>query len=264
MPRAPRLLARCLGLLACAVLAACDDAPGPPALLPEPPQILDLEVSPLNFNYTGTDPTVTIPLTLSAAVDEGDGGVTVRFVVRRQFEGGALAEGTLAPSGDRYTATASFEVERGDVGLYVVTAVAVGEGGVGNEATALVRYTAADLGRPVVAGASATPNPVPRGESFTITAEVTDPDGLANIARVVLENGGAEFQLCDDGNSGVCGFGGTDFPSPSGDAKPGDGRFSRRFSTSEDQEPGPFEFTVRAYDLAGQVSDPFPLTVIVQ
>jgi hypothetical protein len=254
-----------VAVLACAaVLAACDDAPGPPALFTAPPAILDLDVAPLDFNYAGTDPTVTIPLTLSAAVDEGDGDVTVRFVVRRQFESGPLAEGTLTPEGDRYTGAASFDVERGEVGLYVVTVVATGAGGIGNEATALVRYTAADLGPPAVVAASASPNPVAPGNAFTITAEVADPDGLANVARVEVSNGGAEFQLCDDGNAGVCGFGGTDFPSPSGDAEAGDGRFSRRFGLPAEQPPGPFDFTVRAYDLAGQASAPFPLTVVVQ
>lgn len=265
MPRAPRLLARSLAVLACvAALAACDDAPGPPPLFPAPPAIVDLDVTPLVFAYTGTDATVTIPLTFSAAVDEGDGGVTVLYVVRRQFENEPLAQGTLAPEGGRYTGSASFEVARGEVGLYVVTVVAAGTGGVGNEATALVRYTADDLGPPVVVTAAADPNPVPRPGAFTVTAEVSDPDGLANVARVVLSGGGAEFQLCDDGDAGVCGFGGTDFPSPSNDGQAGDGRFSRRFSIPAEQEPGPYDFTVRAYDLAGQASDPFPLTVVVQ
>jgi hypothetical protein len=269
MPRAFRLLALvCAALaaaaLAAAALAACDDAPGPPAFEREPPVLSDLQLAPSAFTYTGTDDVVRIPLQLSVAVDEGDGVATVRYVVRRQFESGALAEGTLAPADGRYAGTDTLEVERGAVGRYVVTVVAAGAGGVGNEATALFDYDATDLGPPVVVAAASDPNPVTAPGAFTVTATVGDPDGLANVARVVLGSGGAEFQLCDDGNFGSCGFGGTDLPAPSGDEAENDGRFSRRFQIPEGTEPGDIGFTVQAFDRAGQASEPVLLIVTVQ
>jgi hypothetical protein len=272
MPRVLRLLARSavpFGLLACAALAcaalaACDDAPGPPPFERRPPVVSDLQLSPSAFTYTGNEAVVSIPLQLSVAVDEGDGAAVVRYVVRRQFESGAVAEGTLAPADGRYAGTDTLQVERGAVGLYVVTVVASGAGGVGNEATALLAYDALDLGPPVVVAAASDPNPVPSPGAFTVTATVGDPDGLANIARVVLESGGAEFQLCDDGNFGSCGFGGVDLPAPSGDETEGDGRFSRRFQIPEGTEPGDIGFTVQAFDRAGQASAPVLLIVTVQ
>lgn len=265
MPRALRLL-RSAAVLAgvLPLMAGCDEAPGPPALVAEPPAVSDLQLTPSTFEYTGTEDSVRVPIQLSVAVDEGDGGVTVQYVVRRQFESGALAEGALAPVDGRYAGEASFVVARGAVGLYVVTVVASGAGGVGNEATALLRYTAEDLGPPTVASASVDPNPVTVPGAFTVSAQVADPDGLANVARVVLASGGAEFALCDDGGAGTCGFGGTDLPSPSGDAAAGDGRFSRRFSVPAGSGTGDVGFTVQAFDRAGQASEAVPLIVTLQ
>jgi len=245
-------------------LAACDDAPGPPALVSAAPTVSDLQLTPSAFDYEGEQDTVAIPLRISVAVDEGDGEVAVRYVVRRPFEGGALAEGALAPAEGRYAAEVTLAVARGAVGPYVVTVVASGAGGIGNTATAYLRYSAEDLGPPTVQGAASDPNPVRPPGTFTITARVDDPDGLPNVARVVLSSGGAEFKLCDDGNSGACGFGGTDRPAPSGDATAGDGRFSRRFQIPAGTDPGDIGFTVQAFDRAGQASEPVPLTVTVQ
>src|SRR5690606_2451282 len=108
------------------------------------------------------------------------------------------------------------------------------------------------------------PNPVRPPGAFVVSVEVADPDGLANVARVVLASAGAEFRLCDDGNTGACGFGGTDRPSPSGDATAGDGRFSRRFQLPEGSPPGDVGFTGQAFDRAGQASASVPLIVTIQ
>ena len=266
MPRAPRLLARSAALMACVLplLAGCDEAPGPPALVSAPPAVSDLQLTPSTFEYTGDADTVQVPLQLSVAVDAGDGVSSVRYVVRRQFESGVLAEGELAPADGRYAGTTSFAVARGAVGLYIVTVTAFGAGGVGNEATALLHYAAEDRGPPVVTGASVNPNPVVAPSDFTVSAQVSDPDGLANVARVVLSSGGAEFALCDDGNEGSCGLGGTDLPSPSGDAAAGDGRFSRKFSVPAGSGTGDIGFTVQAFDRAGQASEPVQLIVTLQ
>ena len=259
MLRASRLL---VALCLAAALAACDDTPGI-SDTGRPPALSDFQVSPDTFVYEGADPTVSIPISISAAVDEGGGGTTVRYVVRAQNGNEALADGTLEP-GDRYTASTAIEVARGAVGNYVVSAIAAGAGGIGNEVTALVRYTAPDLGPPVITSATADPNPVASPGSFTVSAAVQDPDGLANIARVELESGGAEFRLCDDGGVGVCGFGGTDLAAPSGDGTAGDGTFSRRFQVPAGQEPGDLGFVVRAFDRAGLASDPVLIIVSVQ
>lgn len=267
MPRVFRLFARSafvLGLAAVPLLAGCDEGPGPPSLDLEPPTLSDLQLTPPVVDYTGTDAVVVIPLQLSVAVDEGSGGVTVRYLVRRPFESGALAEGLLAPADGRYTGDATFEVERGAVGDYVVTVVSSGAGGVGNEATALLRFSSTSLGPPVIAAAGVDPNPVSVPGAFTVVADVTDPDSLANVARAVLASGGAEFQLCDDGNQGSCGFGGVDLPGPSGDATAGDGRFSRRFQVAAGTPPGDVGFTVQAFDRVGQASNAVPLIVTLQ
>lgn len=265
MPRAPRLLACSVALLVAALgLPGCDEAPGPPALTPAPPVVSDLRLTPSEFTYDGTDAVVRIPFQLSVAVDEGDGGVSVRYVVRRQFESGAVVEGELAPADGRYAGEAAFEVARGAVGPFIVTVVATGAGGLGNEATALLRYSAPDLGPPVVASTAVDPNPVTVPGSFTVSAQINDPDGIENVARVVLSSGGAEFALCDDGDLGACGFGGTDLPSPSGDAAEGDGRFSREFDVPEGSGVGDIGFTVQAFDRAGNASEPVPLTVTLQ
>jgi hypothetical protein len=268
MPRAPRLPARFALVLAAALvataLAACDDGPGPPPLDRAPPTVSDLQLTPRTVDYTGAEPVVQVPLQLSVAVDEGSGGVTARFVVRRPFAPGALAEGLLTPADGRYAGAATLELPRGAVGDYVVTVVASGTGGVGNEATALLRFSSTSFGAPALDAAGVDPNPVPVPGAFTVAADVSDPDGLANVARVVLASGGAEFQLCDDGNFGACGFGGVDLPGPSGDAAAGDGRYSRRFQVADGTPPGEVGFTVQAFDRIGEASAAVPLTVTLQ
>ena len=100
MPRAFRPFAAVLLLLS--FLAGCDDAPGPPTLIGNPPTLSDFQLTPLEFVLMGGQ-TATIPLTFSVAVQNPGGGVTARYVVRAQFGNEALAEGYLSPSGGRYT-----------------------------------------------------------------------------------------------------------------------------------------------------------------
>ena len=249
MPRAFRPFAVVLLLLP--LLAGCDDAPGPPTLIGNPPTLSDFQLTPLEFVLTGGQ-TADIPLTFSVAVQNpGGGAVTVRYVVRAQFGNEALAEGDLTPSGGRYTGNATLSLPRGETGLYVVTVAVLGEDGLGNEATALLNFVNGDPQPPVIASVEFPPTVTPPAE-FSVVATVSDPDGLSNIARVTLNPG--NFDLLDDGGIG----------SISGDATADDGRFTVTFQVPDGQPPGPETFTIQAFDRDGLASAPVEITIDIQ
>lgn len=260
----PRLFARTALLLATLVVAAsgCDNAPGLPDLISDPPRLANFTLTPQEFVYTGDDPVAQIPLEVGVDVQGPASGAEVRYVVRPQFGTEVLAEGTLASTGGgRFEASTTLEVPRGETGLYVVTVtVSNDRGAVGNLVTGLLRFTAESLGPPVIEAVdfpatvtrpAAGEDPVP----IPIVATVTDPDGQSNISRVVVRTqGGGEFELRDDGGAG----------SNSGDQTAGDGRYTVTFQVESTNSPGPNVFTLQAFDRSGQASDPVEITITIE
>ena len=91
-----------------------------------------------------------------------------------------------------------------------------------------------------------------------IVATVSDPDGLANIARVeVRVNGGSPFLLCDDGGQGACNG------SASGDDESGDGLYTVTFGFGSGNT-GTFSMEFVAVDRAGLESNRVTRTLIIE
>ncbi|HLA64638.1 MAG TPA: hypothetical protein VK610_09445 [Rhodothermales bacterium] len=270
MPRAPRrpTLAApgprlaLLALVVPLVLAACDTAPGAPALVPEPPGLADFAVSPDSFRLEGAAPEAVIPLVLTGSVTTpGGAAAQLRYLVRRQ------GDDTLTVSGEvdvftagAFTAQEELRLPRGASGAYIVEAVAVSGGRIGGRASGLFHFRIDPLGPPVVEGVELDPAvvtaPASGSARLRIVATVSDPDGRANLGYVTLRQTGTEGPLLplSDGGS-VTG---------SGDDTARDGRYTVTLQIGAGSPPGQYGFEVLAADREGLEATPFPFTVTVQ
>ena len=99
---------------------------------------------------------------------------------------------------------------------------------------------------------------------FTVTASVSDANGLEDIKRVFFRsyhvgldsmmNGGNPILLLDDGESSA----------GSGDLQKGDGTFSRTISISENALIGTYHWIFEAQDLSNAYSDTVKKVIIVK
>ena len=99
---------------------------------------------------------------------------------------------------------------------------------------------------------------------FSVTAMVSDPNGLDDIKRVLFRSyhvgldsmmfGGNPILLYDDGT-------GTD---GSGDLQKGDGTFTRTISMTENATTGTYHWTFEAQDLSNAYSDTVKKVLLVQ
>jgi len=225
-------------------LSACDTAPGPASGLNDAPTVSGLSVSPTlvyRDDLTVTNNRVRIPLTASATVSDPENRLdSVLLVVENPATtstGGALPPLVRLPmtaSGGQYSAAASLNLAAAAYGGYRVLVVAKDKDGRLGEALALLSYDVRGQA-PTVSAATATVS----GQSVTVVATVSDPDGLADVTRVEAvpasdPNGGNTFVLFDNGQ-GV-------------DETANDGRYTARF---EVQGSGTLRLLVRAYDRAG-------------
>jgi hypothetical protein len=251
-----------LVVAALATLAACDTAPGAPAVLPEPPALAGFAVSPDTFFLAGGAAEAAIPLVLSGAVTSPGGGpVTVRYLARRQGDDTLAVEGAVAvAAAGAFQAADTLRLPRGASGLYLVEAVAEGaDGRAGGRAAALVRFAIEPLGPPVIGEVTLTPPtvtpPATGSADVRVVATVTDPDGRANLGYVALQpaGGGPQLPLSDGGPV-----------SQSGDATAEDGRYTVTLEIGAGAEPGQYPFEVVARDREGLVATPFPVTITVE
>ncbi|HEX8385334.1 MAG TPA: hypothetical protein VF576_04065 [Rubricoccaceae bacterium] len=256
MTRAVLLSAAALG--AASVLAACDAAPGLPDEVRRP-SVTAFALTP-DRDSLGTDAaTATVPLVLDATV-VGEGEVVVRALVRYAETDTLVAETRVEAQPGPVRIELPLVLPRGATGDYAVTLTTEGsDGRTGDGATALFRFRASSLGPPVVtaveAAASVTRPTGNRAAPFPIVAVVADPDGLANVAAVLLTDpsGAVLGQLFDEGRDGR-----TD------DAEADDGRYSASLQIPRDAEVGVYEFAVVAVDRAGRQSAPAPFTFEVR
>lgn len=255
---ASRRLAACaLAALGSALaLPACDTAPALPPLLPEPPAIAAFFLTPAAFTLPGDAAEAQIPLGLSVEVaDPAGNGVEVRYYVRRQGADDLVAEGVMAPAlDDTYAATTTLTLPRGATGLYAVTVLATDpEGRIGDRAVGTIRFEHEPLGGPLITGVE-FPEIVTRPATFEVVVEVTDLDGLENLAVVELRTStGQAFPMRDDGGGNT----------GSGDDAAGDGRFTVALGIGEGSPPGAYAFTVFARDVEGQEAE-LPISVTVE
>ncbi len=263
MPRVRPFAALAAVLLATG-LAACDSVPGLPAEGVRP-AVTAFSVTPARDSLATAAPVARIPLSVAATI-AGEGRVAVRVLVR-------YAEASRASAVDSLVADTLVRVEpgalrlvlplvlpRGATGDYAVALTTAGtDGWPGGGAQGLFRFRAASLGPPTVTGvtapASVTRTP-PGSAPFQISALVSDPDGRANVATVVLvdDTGGVVLELFDEGRTG----------RSRDDATAGDGRYTVTIAVPAGFAAGSYTLAVVAIDRAGTQSAPAPFTFVVR
>lgn len=243
-------------LAACVALAACDSAPGFAETV-RPPALSDVAVAPASARLDTDAPTATVPLAVAGTLD-AEGASRVRVLVRWAEADSLVAEAVQEVEGPGpFRVEVPLTLPRGAVGDY---AVAVSTEGAdrrpGDQAAAVFRFGATNLGPPSVSvgDPAAVDRPTGTGRvTVPVVAAVSDPDGRANVALVLLQlpdDGGAIARLFDGGDGS--------------DAAAGDGRYSAGIVVDREFEPGTYALEVVAVDRAGEASAPAPFSFTVR
>ena len=234
-------------LLAVPLLGACDSAPG--AFEPQPlPQISNVEVTPTAVDFQSDAATASVPLVVRADVSAP---AEVRVLVRYAESDEPLADVSQAVGPGRVEIAAPLQIPRGAIGDYEITLLTEGaDGRAGDRAQAVLAFEASSLGAPSVSVVA--PETVAPGGTLDVVAVVTDPDGVENVALVLLtdDTGAVVAQLFDEGGRA--------------DELAGDGRYGESLRLSADAQPGEIALRVVAFDRAGLEGEPAPFTVTVQ
>ncbi|MEX0599037.1 MAG: hypothetical protein WD021_03040 [Rhodothermales bacterium] len=248
---------------ACALVAACDQAPGPQADLGRAPVLSQFSFAPhvVAVPAEGESESLVVPLSIEVAVTEGDRALeTVSFVVQSPVAGASsVARGTLTQvSGNRFVGGAEFSIPVGEVGVYTVLVYAVDAAGtLSNEVRGTLRVEG--VGRPPVVEFVVAPDTVYRpqlGEEpkrIPIVAVVSDPEGLRNINAVQFWNAAspaARFDMFDTGELG--------------DEVAGDGRYTRVVEIASSNQGGTNTFVFQAVDLSGLASNTVEKSIVVE
>ncbi|WP_412062164.1 hypothetical protein [Rubrivirga sp. IMCC45206] len=246
-------------------LAACDAAPGF-ADSTARPVFAEVAVTPVDVALAGPAPVATIPLAVVGTV-EAQAAVEVTVLVRYAETDSLVTRVGAAVEPGAFTVEAPITLPRGAIGDYSVTVLTEGaDGRAGDQAAALLRFTAENLGAPSVAvnepAPVTRPSPDARGAAATVDvpliATVTDPDGRANVRLVfarLADGGGVIGRLFDDG-PGANGQG--------DDAVEGDGVYTAAIPIDAGFEPGRYDLEVIAVDRYGAESAPTPFSFTVR
>ena len=253
-PSMPVALRSVVALVAL-TLAGCDAAPGFADEVPRP-ILAEVAITPAAFSLDGDAPTATVPLAVSGTLD-AEGAVEVRVLVRYAETDSLVTEASAEVAGGAFRVEAPVTIPRGATGEYSVRVTTEGaDGRAGDQAAAVLRFDAANLGPPVVAvnTPSAVTRPTgTRTVTVPLVATVTDPDGRANVLVVVAQvpdGGGVIGRLFDDGENQ--------------DQTADDGRYSAGIVVDASFEPGTYALEIVAIDRAGAESAPAPYTFTVQ
>ena len=202
------------------------------------------------------DDAITIPFDIHVAVSNGNRVGALRYEIREDGKSAVLGQGVLTASGSRdsWTATVAFARKRGDVGDYRIDVSGTDDAGLAsNSAQAKLRVLFGSKPPEIVAVfAPDTVELQPETVVLTISAEVRDPSGAADIKQVFFRsflpdgrpgNNGRPIDMFDDGQPG------------NGDAVAGDGIYSRKVQMPPDTPTGDFRFEFRALDFSGLSSN---------
>lgn len=241
------------------LFSACDSAPGLPEPAGRAPLVTDLTVTPdalrrdaISAEWVDGD-TARVPMTVSARASDPDGEIEqVQVVVLSTTN--TLRPLTAAPmtrEGDRYTASFTLPLPLLQPGLYAIVVVARDGAGQTGQVLGRLAYTRVN-NPPVVESVAYSPDPFPVGGGLlTLTARVTDPQGLEDLVRVAATSPGGTFRLFDDGRS-------------FGDLVAGDSVFTAQFAIPAGATSEDLTFDVQATDRAGLESETVRLVVTVQ
>jgi hypothetical protein len=245
-------------VLLAVALWGCDAAPGFASEVARP-TLGAVDVSPTDVALATDAPTATVPLAVTGTLG-GEGTVRVIVLVRYAETDSLVAEAEADVEPGTFRVDAPFDLPRGAIGEYSVRVATEGaDGRAGDQAAAVLRFAATNLGPPSVTANSPAAISRPTGTTVVrvpIVATVTDPDGRANIAAVVAvdpESGVTIGRLFDDGPAGGA-------ADPTAD----DGRYSANVQVTSDFEPGTYELAIIAIDKYGAESAPAPFTFTVR
>ncbi len=252
-------------IIAVLVGVGCDTVPGTRDLSDAPPRVSTLEFSPRIIDLATVNPADiddgNLPVTLSISVDV-DGGATgdisaVNYVVRPPLRSSIpIASGTLeATSGNTFSASATLTLPVGQPGNYTVVVYAAdGLGQLSNQAVGNLLLDASNApgSPPVIESVESSPEPITPPAVLIIVANVTDPDGVANLLRVEIKTpNGQTFNMYDDGET-------------LGDQVAGDGRFTAAFDVPVGVPAGVQVFELQAFDRNGNESAVVEKPVTIQ
>ena len=247
---------RGLPVLLLVALAACDAEPGLPPDVGRP-VFESVRVTPVRDSLATSAATAAVPLAVEGVL--GGAPATVRVLVRYAETDSLVAEAEAEVAPGAFRVEVPLVLPRGATGAYEVDVTTEGpDGRLGDRASAVLQFAAASLGPPTVRVEAETSVQIDDGVAeFTVTAVVTDPDGLANVVAVGLRQAGTEgigFRLFDRGRT---------VNRESADEVAGDGRYRERVAIPGAQ-PGVLELEVVAVDRAGTVSEPASFTVTLR
>lgn len=245
--------------------AACDAAPGF-ADSTARPVFAEVTITPVDVTLEGSAPVTTIPLAVVGTV-EADAPVEVRVLVRYAETDSLVTQAQVTVEPGAFTVDAPVTLPRGAIGDYSVRVYTEGaDGRAGDQASALLRFTAENLGAPSVSvnepAPVTRPSPQATGAAATVDvpllATVTDPDGTVNVRLVyarLADGGGVIGRLFDDG-PGANGQG--------DDEVEGDGVYTAAIPITAGFEPGRYDLEVIAVDRYGAESAPVPFSFTVR
>ncbi len=248
-------------------LSSCDSAPGPRDPAGLPPDLSAFSYTPQSINLPEVNPDqigdgvyIDPERHRNDAVDPDGEVAEVVLVVRPPtIDAAPVLVQTLNGTGNGpYELIRSIDLPSAETGNYTLLVYAVDDQGLLSNQV-LGTFTLSDTSEPPVIVAIEAPDTVQRPEPGGVTvlrivAVVSDPDGLANISRVVLWNAAApadRFDLFDDGRNG-------------GDQTAGDGRFTITVQVESDNPPGPRVFVFQAIDRSGLESDVVEKTITIE
>jgi hypothetical protein len=193
---------------------------------------------------------------------------TVRAEIFRPRATGPFLTVTLADDGGSpdstagdgvFSARTTFTARRDQAGLYRVRFSATDVNGLRSTAVDLATLLTRNNSRPelfdsTLSAPDTVDRPATGSGSFFMSIAAADPDGLADIRSVFLQNLSSlgRDALLDDGSAG------------SGDRIAGDGIFSRIFQVPSTVPPGTYLFRLLAVDTFGDTSAPVPYALVVR
>jgi hypothetical protein len=241
-------------LLSGLLLFGCDSTPNTvaPNLNASIPQISSFQYSPKTIVFENLPASqrngnvANVPLNISVFINDTDSNNMKRVqYTLYQFNGKVVTSGELTKNnGSNYSATPTVAFNKAEVGNYALKVQAIDtEGNFSNVTFGNINLIA-EGGAPVLSAVNA-PTQIQRPTAGNvrrekITATVTDPDGLASIAKVQMKAlDGSEFELLDDGGKNG---------SISGDTTAGDGIYTITIQIESTNPLGQYAFDFQAID----------------
>jgi hypothetical protein len=236
-----------------------------------PPALLRVELNPTSINSDSINvgstrsPSDTLPIALSVSAIVTDmtenPASYVGFVLRNPSSGLIVSSGQLYDDGtglDRikgdgtFSGKPAFKITRVEIGTFRVEVCAVGRNGFQSN-TIIAPLTIYRGNRAPALSVVDVPDTLTlahESQSLALHIKATDPDGTADIARVIFNSfkpdgspsGGNPFQMYDDGSTTY------------GDATAGDGIYSLIITLPPNTTVGTYTFKFQAFDRSAESS----------